>query len=124
MPKCVCGKPRRTPRPMSDTAQSGNVAHRSPSRSIAAPRVESTRISIYMAPVIIIMNSKEYREKLIDEVKKYPVLYDTNHENHRDVDVRDRCWQEISDRLGANCKCLYSNVHSIYIILEINILCR
>lgn len=48
------------------------------------------------------MNAREYREKLIDEVKKYPVLYDTNHENHRDIDVRDRCWQEISERLGAN----------------------
>lgn len=49
------------------------------------------------------MNSREYREKLIDEVKKYPVLYDTKHENHRDIDVRDRCWMEISQRLGANC---------------------
>ncbi|XP_047535472.1 uncharacterized protein LOC126771681 isoform X2 [Nymphalis io] len=52
------------------------------------------------------MNAREYREKLIDEVKKYPVLYDTNHENHRDIDVRDRCWQEISERLGANCEVL------------------
>ncbi|XP_045775070.1 transcription factor Adf-1-like [Maniola jurtina] len=52
------------------------------------------------------MNTREYREKLIDEVKKYPVLYDTRHENHRDIDVRDRCWMEISDRLGANCEIL------------------
>ncbi|XP_045451344.1 uncharacterized protein LOC123660291 [Melitaea cinxia] len=52
------------------------------------------------------MNAREYREKLIDEVKKYPVLYDTNHENHRDIDVRDRCWQEISERLGANSEVL------------------
>ncbi|CAK1550306.1 unnamed protein product [Leptosia nina] len=52
------------------------------------------------------MNTREYREKLIDEVKKYPVLYDTRHENHRDIDVRDRCWLEISERLGANCEVL------------------
>ncbi|XP_014361412.2 transcription factor Adf-1 [Papilio machaon] len=50
--------------------------------------------------------SREYRERLIDEVKKYPVLYDTRHENHRDIDVRDRCWTEISKRLGANCEIL------------------
>ncbi|XP_023947026.1 uncharacterized protein LOC112052252 [Bicyclus anynana] len=52
------------------------------------------------------MNTREYREKLIDEVKKYPVLYDTRHENHRDIDVRDRCWMEISERFGANCEIL------------------
>ncbi|CAH1638942.1 unnamed protein product [Spodoptera littoralis] len=52
------------------------------------------------------MNSRHYRERLIDEVKKYPVLYDTQHENHRDIDVRDRCWLEISDRLGANSEVL------------------
>ncbi|XP_063536847.1 uncharacterized protein LOC134746409 [Cydia strobilella] len=50
--------------------------------------------------------SKVYREKLIDEVKKYPVLYDTRHENHRDIDVRDRCWAEISERLGENSEIL------------------
>ncbi|CAG4944686.1 unnamed protein product [Parnassius apollo] len=48
------------------------------------------------------MSAREYREKLIDEVKKYPVLYDTWHENHRDIDVRDLCWTEISKRLGVN----------------------
>ncbi|CAH0589313.1 unnamed protein product [Chrysodeixis includens] len=52
------------------------------------------------------MNSRNYRERLIDEVKKYPVLYDTQHENHRDIDVRDRCWQEISESLGANSEVL------------------
>ncbi|XP_047032265.1 transcription factor Adf-1-like [Helicoverpa zea] len=52
------------------------------------------------------MNSRNYRERLIDEVKKYPVLYDTQHENHRDIDVRDRCWLEISERLGANSEVL------------------
>lgn len=51
------------------------------------------------------LNSHRYRERLIDEVKKCPVLYDTKHEHHRDIDVRDRCWLEISERLGANSKC-------------------
>ncbi|XP_073961617.1 uncharacterized protein [Choristoneura fumiferana] len=50
--------------------------------------------------------SKVYREKLIDEVKKYPVLYDTRHENHRDIDVRDRSWGEIAERLGENSEIL------------------
>ncbi|XP_072944660.1 uncharacterized protein [Epargyreus clarus] len=52
------------------------------------------------------IDTKECRERLIDEVKKYPVLYDTKHENHRDVDVRDRCWMEISERIGANSEVL------------------
>ncbi|KAF9801338.1 hypothetical protein SFRURICE_018057 [Spodoptera frugiperda] len=52
------------------------------------------------------MNSRHYRERLIDEVKKYPVLYDTQHENHRDIAVRDRCWLDISERLGANSEVL------------------
>ncbi|KAJ8714794.1 hypothetical protein PYW08_004775 [Mythimna loreyi] len=52
------------------------------------------------------MNSRNYRERLIDEVKKYPVLYDTQHEHHRDIDVRDRCWLDISERLGANSEVL------------------
>ncbi|XP_059057757.1 uncharacterized protein LOC131851291 [Achroia grisella] len=52
------------------------------------------------------LNSRLYRERLIDEVKKYPVLYDTRHESHRDIDVRDRCWLEISERLGANSEVL------------------
>ncbi|XP_075980082.1 uncharacterized protein LOC142979176 [Anticarsia gemmatalis] len=52
------------------------------------------------------MNTRNYRERLIDEVKKYPVLYDTRNENHRDIDVRDRCWLDISERLGANSEVL------------------
>ncbi|KOB73729.1 Bm8 interacting protein 2d-2, partial [Operophtera brumata] len=52
------------------------------------------------------LSSHRYRERLIDEVKKYPVLYDTKHEHHRDIDVRDRCWLEISERLGANSEVL------------------
>ncbi|KAF9421229.1 hypothetical protein HW555_002701 [Spodoptera exigua] len=52
------------------------------------------------------MSARNFRERLIDEVKKYPVLYDTQHEHHRDIDVRDRCWLEISERLGANSEVL------------------
>ncbi|XP_072944661.1 uncharacterized protein [Epargyreus clarus] len=52
------------------------------------------------------INTKECKERLIDEVKRYPVLYDTKLENHRDIDVRDRCWMEISERMGANCEVL------------------
>ncbi|XP_026753248.2 uncharacterized protein LOC113513453 [Galleria mellonella] len=52
------------------------------------------------------LNSRQCREKLIDEVKKYPVLYDTRHESHRDIDVRDQCWHEISERLGTNSEIL------------------
>lgn len=58
------------------------------------------------------MNSRHYRERLIDEVKKYPVLYDTQHENHRDIAVRDRCWLDISERLGANST--YPAQHFLY----------
>ncbi|XP_026321503.1 uncharacterized protein LOC113231409 isoform X2 [Hyposmocoma kahamanoa] len=50
--------------------------------------------------------TREYRERLIDEVKKFPVLYDTQHEAHRDIDARDRCWADIARRLGANSELL------------------
>ncbi|XP_049876243.1 uncharacterized protein LOC126373931 isoform X2 [Pectinophora gossypiella] len=52
------------------------------------------------------MATREDRERLIDEVKKFPVLYDTRHEHHRDIDVRDRCWTEIATKLGANSEVL------------------
>ncbi|XP_013196545.1 transcription factor Adf-1 [Amyelois transitella] len=52
------------------------------------------------------MSSRPYREKLINEVKKCPVLYDTRDENHRDINARDRCWQEISTKLGVHCEIL------------------
>lgn len=48
------------------------------------------------------MKGQVARELLIEEVKKYPVLYDTTHENHKDVESRDRCWLQISQRVGEN----------------------
>ncbi|CAH0720595.1 unnamed protein product, partial [Brenthis ino] len=87
---------------MSDTARAGRQRR----TSFAIAQYSARLVWGGRVDRLTIMNARQYREKLIDEVKKYPVLYDTNHENHRDVDVRDRCWQEISDRLGANCEVL------------------
>ncbi|XP_053610576.1 transcription factor Adf-1-like [Plodia interpunctella] len=50
--------------------------------------------------------TRPYRERLINEVRQCPVLYDTGNENHRDINARDRCWQEISAKLGMNCEIL------------------
>ncbi|KAI8439057.1 hypothetical protein MSG28_012927 [Choristoneura fumiferana] len=66
----------------------GNVA-------IASPRPAS--LAQYRFCLARGAMSKVYREKLIDEVKKYPVLYDTRHENHRDIDG-------ITTKAGTPCK--------------------
>ncbi|KAG7312534.1 hypothetical protein JYU34_002057 [Plutella xylostella] len=45
---------------------------------------------------------RHLREKLIEQIQKYPILYNTNHENHRDNDLRDCAWNQIAEVLGVN----------------------
>ncbi|XP_063829219.1 uncharacterized protein LOC135078621 [Ostrinia nubilalis] len=102
-------KPPRPPRAMSDTHEAATslaIRLALSSRSIASPALwEAVFVGLY-AMTTTNMSSRQFRERLIDEVKKYPVLYDTRHENHRDIDIRDRCWSEISERLGGNSEVL------------------
>ncbi|KAJ2945355.1 hypothetical protein O0L34_g154 [Tuta absoluta] len=48
----------------------------------------------------------DFREQLIDEVKRFPVLYDTRHEHHRDNEVRDSCWAQIAATLDTSSEVL------------------
>jgi len=41
---------------------------------------------------------------LINEVKKYPVLYDFNHEKYTDKECRAKIWNRISEDLGLSGK--------------------
>lgn len=41
---------------------------------------------------------------LINEVKKYPILYDFNHEKYSDKDIRARIWSRISEDVGMSTK--------------------
>lgn len=41
---------------------------------------------------------------LINEVKKYPILYDFNNEKYSDKEIRARIWSRISEDLGISSK--------------------
>ncbi|KAE8745135.1 hypothetical protein FOCC_FOCC008201 [Frankliniella occidentalis] len=41
---------------------------------------------------------------LINEVKKYPILYDFNNEKYSDKEIRARIWARISEDLGISIK--------------------
>lgn len=42
---------------------------------------------------------------LINEVKKYPIIYDFNQEKYSDKDIRARIWARISEDVGISSKC-------------------
>ncbi|XP_066988678.1 uncharacterized protein [Macrobrachium rosenbergii] len=43
-------------------------------------------------------------EKLIEEVKKHPCLYDLRLEEYRDQQIKDIAWEEIARKLNRDCK--------------------
>ncbi|XP_014290055.1 uncharacterized protein [Halyomorpha halys] len=52
-------------------------------------------------------------ERLIDEVRKYPVLYDQKNERYRNTEHKDKIWNEIATTLGSpggprSCKSKWS----------------
>ncbi|XP_049786142.1 uncharacterized protein LOC126188584 [Schistocerca cancellata] len=40
-------------------------------------------------------------ERLIEEVRKFPVLYDQGSENYRNIEYKDRVWKTIATDLQA-----------------------
>lgn len=43
-------------------------------------------------------------ERLIEEVRKYPILYDQRHEKYRNTDYKERLWNTIATQLGTHGK--------------------
>ncbi|XP_073811300.1 ADD domain-containing protein 1 isoform X3 [Musca autumnalis] len=44
-------------------------------------------------------DDKEFLKKLVECVKEYPALWDTNHPDYNDIMARDNHWQEIAAKL-------------------------
>jgi len=47
-------------------------------------------------------------EKLIEEVREFPVLYDQTSEKYRNSEYKDRVWTNVSTTLGVKGKCLHN----------------
>lgn len=43
-----------------------------------------------------------FEEKIIEEVMKNEFLYNLKHYNYRRYDMKEKKWQEISDKLGKS----------------------
>lgn len=57
-------------------------------------------------------------ERLIEEVRKFPVLYDQTNEKYRNTDYKDREWKKIATDLQAKGKIKiirYFNIREIFI---------
>ena len=48
-------------------------------------------------------------EKLIELIKKYPILYDLSHEEYKNVRKKDKAWDEIGEELKENGKLFFFN---------------
>jgi len=57
-------------------------------------------------------------EKLIEEVRKFPVLYDQTSEKYRNSEYKDRVWTNISTTLGVKGKCLH-NIFTVHFYISI-----
>lgn len=57
--------------------------------------------------------SRAAMEQLIQEVRKYPCLYNTSLEGYRDVHWKDSCWEEIAKNLGWECECFSDMIFSL-----------
>eukprot|EP00102_Acyrthosiphon_pisum_P006861 XP_003240720.1 PREDICTED: transcription factor Adf-1-like [Acyrthosiphon pisum] len=56
-------------------------------------------------------------ELLVEEVSKNSVLYDSSHENHKDINVKDVIWNNISSVVGQcteDCKKRWRNIRDTY----------
>lgn len=47
-----------------------------------------------------------YTEELIETVKKYPILYDLNHPDYKNIRKKDKVWMEIGLELKEAGKLL------------------
>lgn len=49
-------------------------------------------------------NKREISLNLILEVKKYPILYDHDHENYKNMDEANNIWDKIGEKMNLNRK--------------------
>lgn len=114
LPASVSSHSSASPRPArsASLSRSRDIAPPRPpspvlaSRSlrVAACRVVSRHVTSCRVAMSHIRMQRHLREKLIEQIQKYPILYNTNHENHRDNDLRDCAWNQIAEVLGVNSK--------------------
>lgn len=43
-------------------------------------------------------------EKLIEIVRKYPILYDLSHEDYKNIRKKDNVWDTIGEEIGEDGK--------------------
>lgn len=46
-------------------------------------------------------------EKLIEQVRKYPVLYNTEHSDYKNVLMKAQTWAKVADESGLTGKKIY-----------------
>lgn len=52
-------------------------------------------------------------ERLIEEIKKRPCLYDSNREDYRDLRKEEKCWRKIGRILNAERKFCFTFVQNL-----------
>lgn len=43
-------------------------------------------------------------ERIIELVRKHPILYDLSHEDYKNIRKKDKVWTKIGEELGENGK--------------------
>lgn len=67
------------------------------------------RVSAEMSTKTKFVFSPEEDEKLVEEVAKYPALFDLAHHDYRDQKLKDLIWNEISRVTGRSSEYLYKS---------------
>ena len=52
--------------------------------------------------VFRIFKNHEYEERLAEEVRKFPVIYDKSHSEHKDKHVIENAWVAVTKALGLD----------------------
>jgi hypothetical protein len=58
-------------------------------------------------------------ENLIEEVRKFPVLYDQSSEKYRNVEYKEKVWNINCDKLGSR-RCPKFYVLEIFFIFDVD----
>ncbi|XP_072390086.1 uncharacterized protein [Diabrotica undecimpunctata] len=51
-------------------------------------------------------------ERIIELVRKYPILYDLSHEDYKNVRKKDKIWTRIGEEIGENESEAFPNIES------------
>lgn len=59
-------------------------------------------------------------EKLIEEIEKYPALWNTKDINYKNKNIKENAWQIVTDAVNAACQSMYSGNINAYVVLCCN----